>query len=139
MRLANGLLIGLLVLVVLLWGASTNWWRGANNNQVSPTQEQIQTPSPQTPTQENQPSTPQSVSIDNMSYIPATITVKENTLITWTNNDTVAHTVTSDTGIFSSPTLNPGDSFRFTITTAGTYGYYCTIHPNMKGTINVEK
>jgi len=78
------------------------------------------------------------VSISNFSFSPAVLTIKKGAKMIWTNNDTVAHTVTSDSdGLLNSPTLNPGDSFSYTFMNAGTTAYHCNIHKTMKGTIVV--
>lgn len=77
------------------------------------------------------------VSIVNYSFYPQTLHVKVGTTVTWTNMDNVAHTVTSDTGLFNSSLLNHMQSFSYTFTTAGTYTYHCTPHPYMTGTIIV--
>jgi len=69
-----------------------------------------------------------SVSIVNGSYSPSDVTVAPGTTVTWTNNGTVAHTVTADDGSFGSPMLNPGDSYSHTFSTAGTFRYYCIPH-----------
>ena len=79
-------------------------------------------------------------SIANFAFSPSVITVKKNTKVTWTNNDSVPHTVTSDSGtLLSSTTLNTGDTYSFTFTQTGTYSYHCTIHPMMKGTVVVTE
>jgi plastocyanin len=57
--------------------------------------------------------------------------------VTWTNNDSIGHTVTADDGSFNSP-VDPGKTFSFTFTKAGTYTYHCSIHPTMKATIVVK-
>jgi plastocyanin len=65
--------------------------------------------------------------------------VKTGTTVTWMNNDTVAHTVTSDSGgLLNSPEIAPGQSFSFTFTYPVTVPYHCAIHTMMKGTIVVE-
>ncbi|MCX6757723.1 MAG: cupredoxin family copper-binding protein [Candidatus Nomurabacteria bacterium] len=80
-----------------------------------------------------------SVSIKNFSFSPATLNVKTGTKVTWVNNDSVGHTVTSDTnGIFDSGIISPGQSFSFTFVNAGSIGYHCTPHPMMKGNVVVE-
>lgn len=65
--------------------------------------------------------------------------------ITWTNNDSQIHTATSgapgsaDSGsIFDSGILSPGASFSFTFDEPGDIPYYCTLHPQMVGTVNVS-
>ena len=62
--------------------------------------------------------------------------VKAGTTVTWSNQDGTQHTSTSDTGIWGSKILNPGNTFSFTFSTPGTYTYHCEIHP-MTGTIVV--
>ena len=79
-----------------------------------------------------------SVTIANLAFSPATLTAKPGTKVTWTNNDSVIHTVTSDTGVFNSGNIAPGSTFSYTFNSAGSYAYHCTIHPNMKGTILVQ-
>lgn len=85
-----------------------------------------------------------SVSIDNMSYSPVTITVKAGTIITWTNNDSVEHTVTSDSGLFDSGAISTpglytnGGTFSYTFAVAGTYPYHCTYHSSMTGKVIVN-
>lgn len=71
-------------------------------------------------------------------FAPATLTVPVGTTVTWTNNDVTAHTTTSDNGVWDSGTLNPGASYSFTFMTKGTFGYHCTIHSFMKGTVVVQ-
>ena len=79
-----------------------------------------------------------SVSIANFAFSPATLTVSVGTVVTWTNNDSTTHTVTSDTGVFSSGGMDQHATFSYTFSTAGTYTYYCSIHTYMKGTVIVK-
>ena len=72
------------------------------------------------------------------AYLPGTVTIAAGTTLTWLNSDTQVHTVTSDTGLFDSGDLQPGQRFSYTFTEAGTYGYFCTPHPWMTGTVIVE-
>ena len=83
-------------------------------------------------------STGNSVTISNYSFSPATLTVTAGTTVTWTNKDSVAHTVTSDGSVFSSGDLSPNASFKYTFKTAGTFTYHCAIHVSMKGTVIVK-
>jgi plastocyanin len=78
------------------------------------------------------------VTIANMAFSPATVTIPLGTTVTWTNTDPVAHTVTAAGGTFNSGHLNPGQTFTHTFNTAGTFDYQCTYHPYMKGTIVVQ-
>src|SRR5881397_3691714 len=71
-------------------------------------------------------------------FSPSNLTVKVGKTVTWVNKDTVTHTVTSDgSSMFDSGFMPTGATFQFTFTTAGTYPYYCTVHPFMKGAIVV--
>ena len=78
------------------------------------------------------------INIASRAFSPATITVPVNTTVTWTNNDGMAHTVTSDTGLFDSGTFGAGGTYSYQFTTAGTYNYHCTLHPDMIATIIVQ-
>ena len=90
------------------------------------------------------------VVIKNFAYTPQIITVKAGTTVTWTNQDSVQHTVTSAdsikvganvTSTFDSGLFNQGQTFSFTFTKAGTYFYVCTIHaqqPAMHGEVIVQ-
>ncbi|MEM3656448.1 MAG: cupredoxin domain-containing protein [Thermoprotei archaeon] len=75
-----------------------------------------------------------------LGYSPDVIhvVIGVNNTVVWTNNDNVTHTVTSTTGVFNSGLLPPGQSWNYTFTYPGTFNYYCTIHPWMKGTVLVE-
>jgi plastocyanin len=81
---------------------------------------------------------PNEVFIQGMAFSPASITVSVNTTITWTNKDGIAHTVTSNTGLFDSGNMNSGAIFSRQFTTAGTFPYHCTYHPTMTATITVQ-
>ncbi|XUX00409.1 MAG: cupredoxin family copper-binding protein [Dehalogenimonas sp.] len=81
---------------------------------------------------------PNTITMKNLQYVPKTLTVSVGTTVTWKNTDGVEHSVTSTTGLFDSGLFNPGGSYTYTFNTAGTYNYYCTIHPGMTGTIIVQ-
>lgn len=78
------------------------------------------------------------VTIMDFQFSPQTMTVAVGTTVTWTNHGPSAHTTTSDTGVWDSGTLAPGQSFSHTFNQPGTYPYHCAIHPFMKGTIVVQ-
>ena len=78
------------------------------------------------------------VKIDNFSFGPATTTIAAGTTVTWTNQDDIPHTVVSTDGVFKSKVLDTDDQFSFTFTKAGTYPYFCSIHPKMTGTVVVQ-
>ena len=78
------------------------------------------------------------VQIDNFSFKAPTLTVKPGTTVTWTNQDDIPHTVVAKTGLFKSKVLDTGDKFSFTFAKAGQFGYYCSLHPHMTGTVVVK-
>lgn len=80
---------------------------------------------------------PATVSISNFAFSPAAITVIQGTRVTWTNMDAVAHTVTAKDGSWGSGTLAHGASYSHVFSAAGTYAYFCSIHPFMTGTVTV--
>jgi len=77
------------------------------------------------------------VKIINFSYDPANLSVASGTTVTWTNEDSVPHTVTSDDGVWDSGAIAPGGTFTYTFEQAGTFAYHCTIHPNMEASVEV--
>jgi plastocyanin len=79
------------------------------------------------------------VSISNFKFSPGTLTVKAGAKVAVSNDDSTAHTATSDDGsTFDTGDINPNQSASFTISKAGTYAYHCSIHPFMHGTIKVN-
>lgn len=76
--------------------------------------------------------------IQGMAFTPSTITVTAGTTITWTNNDGVAHTVTSNTGLFESGSISNNGTYSHLFTTVGTFPYHCAIHTSMKASVVVE-
>lgn len=71
-------------------------------------------------------------------YDPLRIEVAPGTTVTWTNSDSAVHTVTDVDNGFDSELINPGESWSYTFESEGEYNYYCTIHPWMKGAVEVE-
>lgn len=82
----------------------------------------------------------QTVQISNFSFQPATIRIKAGTTVTWIQNDSATHTVTSTNpaGLFDSGNLTQGRQFTFTFSNPGTYEYHCSIHSSMTGKVIVE-
>jgi plastocyanin len=78
------------------------------------------------------------VKIDNFVFGPQTITVPVGATVTWTNRDDIPHTSVSTEGVFKSKVLDTDEKFSYTFTKAGTYSYYCTIHPKMTGQVIVQ-
>ena len=81
----------------------------------------------------------QQVTIDNFSFMPATLTVQVGTEVTWVNHDDIPHTVVSDDKTtFKSRALDTDEKFSFTFSKAGTYSYFCSIHPKMTAKVVVQ-
>lgn len=80
----------------------------------------------------------------NECYIPADISISVGETVTWSNDDTAAHTVTSGTptegpdGIFDSSIFMAGTTFEYTFDEAGEYPYFCIVHPWMTGSVSVS-
>jgi len=77
-------------------------------------------------------------------FVPSTVTIEVGDTVTWDNTDTAAHTASSGTptdgpsGVFDSGLMMAGGSYSYTADTAGTFDYFCMVHPWMEGTIIVE-
>jgi len=82
---------------------------------------------------------PPTIEIKEFKYGPSMLTVPVGTTVTWVNHDEEPHTVTSGTGDFRSAGLVKDDTFARTFTKPGTYQYFCSIHPYMKGTLVVKQ
>ncbi len=84
---------------------------------------------------------PNTVSMADNSFNPSTITVTlsgGSVTVTWKNNGNLVHTATSDTGIFNTGDISPGQSKSITFTATGTYPYHCVHHAGMNGTVVVQ-
>jgi plastocyanin len=108
---------------------------------------------PPTSNQQLQPANVVTVSIvkgasnmGNKAYSPNPIQIQRGTTVVWRNYDTTSHTVVSGKGMsdtslgkmFESAPIAPGKTFSYRFDTAGTYDYFCTLHPAMVGTVVVK-
>lgn len=75
------------------------------------------------------------IAIKNFAFIPAEFNIKKGDTVVWTNEDSAPHQI-SGNGL-QSEILNKGQSFSFTFGAAGIFDYICSLHPGMKGKINV--
>jgi plastocyanin len=79
------------------------------------------------------------IKMQNIQFAPKDVTVKVGQKVTWTNDDTVDHNVTAQSGAdFKSKDFGNGATFSFTPDKAGTIKYVCTIHPGMTATLTVQ-
>lgn len=78
------------------------------------------------------------VTIKSLEFGPGTITVKKGGTVTWKNEDSIAHTVTSDTGTeLDSRSIAKGETYSKTFDAVGTFDYHCNFHSNMTGAVVV--
>jgi plastocyanin len=78
------------------------------------------------------------VKVDNFSFGPPTLTVAVGTIVTWMNRDDIPHTVVSTDTVFKSKVLDTDEKFSYTFNTAGTFAYFCSIHPKMTAKVVVR-
>lgn len=131
------LVIVVVVAAVIVWFLVANKGSNGNNSTNNMSNMDMSTPNPRSSA--SKPVAANAVTIQNFAFSPADISVKVGTKVTWTNNDSTTHTVTENDGQTGpdSGDLNPGSSYSFTFSKAGTYHYHCTLHPQMVGTVTV--
>lgn len=110
---------GLLLLSCSKGGGSSDGYNNNNNNNSN----------------NNNTTTGNSVSIASMKFSTTSLTVKAGTVVTWTNNEYMTHTVTADDNSFTSGDMNYGDTYSHTFTDKGTYPYHCKYHSAMTSTV----
>lgn len=77
------------------------------------------------------------VEIADYAYEPDPVRIQVGGKVTWQNEDSVAHTATADDGSFDTGPIEEGKIKSETFKKAGTFTYICSIHPQMKGTVEV--
>ncbi len=124
-------------------GSNSNTYTGETSSQINT---QSKTTTGATTTATSGTSSPvreaaakKAVLISNFAFNPDTLSVRKGTTVIWTNEDTAPHTVTGTNGGPVSGTLSKGQNFSYTFNTAGTFSYYCKIHPQMKGVVKVTE
>jgi amicyanin len=79
------------------------------------------------------------IHIQNSAFKPAKITVAAGTTVTWINDDEdLPHNIAAAGNAFESKLLGTGQIYSFTFAKPGTYEYFCTIHPYMRGKVIVK-
>jgi plastocyanin len=78
------------------------------------------------------------ITIDNFTFTPKELTVAVGTTVKWVNHDDIPHTVVEKKTIFRSKALDTDDSYSFTFASAGTFDYFCGLHPHMVGQVIVK-
>lgn len=132
------------VLVYMNFGSTYTAPTTTNNNPSPSSNNPIvinAPPMPSTPSANNPPSSSQTYNVDiaNFAFSPATLTISKGDTVTWTNKDSTAHTVTTDSGNeLDSGSLSNGKTYSHTFDSTGTYNYHCQFHPMMKASIIVQ-
>lgn len=130
----NKLIIGVIVLVIVIGGIFlVKGQSGKMQQQNSTNQTQPATQTGSSPTVATN-----AVTIQNMAFSPASLTVKAGDTITWTNQDSVGHSATADDNSFDTGVLSNGQSGTVIFSKAGTFTYHCKVHPSMTATIIVK-
>jgi plastocyanin len=78
------------------------------------------------------------VTIDNFTFSPVPLTIAVGTTVKWINRDDIPHTVVENNKSFRSKALDTDDSYTYTFATAGTFDYFCGLHPKMVGQVIVK-
>jgi plastocyanin len=81
---------------------------------------------------------PDMVTIDNFTFTPKELTVAVGTTVKWVNHDDIPHTVVEKNTTFRSKALDTDDSYSYTFASAGTFEYFCGLHPHMVGKVIVK-
>lgn len=79
------------------------------------------------------------IAIKDRAFTPSALTIKKGTRVTWTNYNSVTHSVTADNEGPQSSVLKPGQQFSYTFTKVGTFPYHCAVHKGMNATITVTE
>jgi plastocyanin len=85
----------------------------------------------------NEPNT-YTITIQNFMFSPQKLEVPANAKVTWINKDEEPHTVVEVQNVFASHALDTDETFTYRFAKAGTYTFFCTLHPRMTGTLVVE-
>ena len=122
---------GLVILALALAGCGATAPTPTVQPTAAPT---VAAPTDVAPTAVPAPASSQSITVNvkNFAFDPKELTVSVGTTVIWHNNDSVGHTVTSDTALFDGA-LPSGADFQFTFSQAGTYPYYCQPHGGSGG------
>jgi plastocyanin len=78
------------------------------------------------------------VRIENFTFNPPEITIRPGTTVTWENSDNIPHSIIEDQTKFRSAVLDTGETFSMTFVDASDVGYFCGLHPHMKGKVVVS-
>jgi plastocyanin len=126
--IASALIAGAIVAMYVLSGSANMGVEGSRNAQE-----------PATPIPDNSTVVKIVANAGSNSFSPNPVKVKVGETVTWINDDSGIHTVTSKDGVFDSGMVGEGQSFSFAFDKAGEYSYHCEPHPSMVGTVVVTE
>jgi plastocyanin len=126
--IASAVIAGAIMAMYVLSGSANMGVEGSGNAQE-----------PATPIPDNSTVVKIVANAGSNSFSPNPVKVKVGETVTWINDDSGIHTVTSKDGVFDSGMMGKGQSFSFTFDKAGEYSYHCEPHPSMVGTVVVTE
>jgi plastocyanin len=126
--IASAVIAGAIVAMYVLSGSANMGVEGSGNAQE-----------PATPIPDNSTVVKIVANAGSNSFSPNPVKVNVDETVTWINDDSGRHTVTSKDGVFDSGMMGKGQSFSFTFDKAGEYSYHCEPHPSMVGTVVVTE
>ncbi len=131
--------IAIVIVIVLAVGGWLVF--GSKNSNPNPSTGSGNNNSSQSNTTNSNQAAEGKINIHNMMFTPSQITIAKGGSVTWTNNDSITHTVVDDLSNVGGPNsgdIAPGQSYSFTFEKTGSFQYHCSIHPSMRGTIVVK-
>jgi plastocyanin len=125
------------VLVLLAFGLAACGDAGDSSTESSDSSDTTSETSGSAPAPSGEAARAEKVKIVEFVYGPDPVTVQVGGKVTWQNEDTAPHTATADDGSFDTGTIERGKIKSETFKQAGTFTYFCEIHPTMHGTVEV--
>ena len=81
---------------------------------------------------------PSARTLATAAFVPNPATLSPGGVITWSNTDATTHDMVSDTSLWDSGRIAPGEKYEFAFTSKGSFPYHCSVHPGMVGTVVVQ-
>ena len=125
------------VLILLAFGLAACGGSGDSSTESSASSDTSSEASGSAPAPSGEAARAEKVKIVEFVYGPDPVTVQVGGKVTWQNEDTAPHTATADDGSFNTGTIERGKIKSETFKQAGTFTYFCEIHPTMHGTVEV--
>ena len=125
------------VLILLALGLAACGGSGDSSTESSAGSDTSSEASGSAPAPSGEAARAEKVKIVEFVYGPDPVTVQVGGKVTWQNEDTAPHTATADDGSFNTGTIERGKIKSETFKQAGTFTYFCEIHPTMHGTVEV--